>query len=97
MEITFDGNRDVDCQPYWNAFDGVKLRKHIGKIELNANIGRYIHSFLRPCWKGYHSLKGHTDRVSSLTTIQTPTGTQIVSGSGDRTIRIWDKIEDRNL
>jgi len=28
--------------------------------------------------------------VSSLTTIQTPTGTQIVSGSGDVTVRIWE-------
>ena len=35
-------------------------------------------------------LKGHTSYVLSLTTIQTPTGTQIVSGSEDKTVRIWE-------
>jgi WD40 repeat protein len=97
MEINFDGNRDEDCQPFWNAFDGVKLRKHKGIISLFEGLGRKIYSFLRPSWKGSHLLQ-HTHTVHSLTTIETPTGTQIVSGSGDRsydnTVRIWEKEGD---
>ena len=38
MEIIFDGNRDVDWEPFWNAFDGVKSRRHEGKIKLFENI-----------------------------------------------------------
>ena len=94
MEINFDGNRDEDCQPFWNAFDGVKLRKHKGIISLFEGLGRKIYSFLRPSWKGSHLLQGHTKSVRSLTTIQTPTGTQIVSGSLDNKIRVWEKEGD---
>ena len=39
-------------------------------------------------WVTKFVLKGHTEYVFSITPIQTPTGTQIVSGSGDKTIRV---------
>ena len=41
------------------------------------------------------TLRGHTDWVGSVTTMETPQGIRIVSGSSDHTIKIW-KLE-RNL
>jgi WD40 repeat protein len=42
-----------------------------------------------------HTLKGHTNWVSAVAV--TPDGRQIVSGSWDKTIKVWDAVSGRLL
>lgn len=40
---------------------------------------------------------GHSDRVACVTTFESPEGLRVVSGSDDKTVRIWDAATGREL
>ena len=46
----------------------------------------------KPSGKALHTLKGHTRRVYSVAF--SPDGQRIVSGSFDKTLKIWDASEE---
>ncbi|KAF9945513.1 hypothetical protein BGZ70_003768, partial [Mortierella alpina] len=43
-------------------------------------------------WREWRTLQGHDDMVAVV--VYSPDGTQIASGSEDRTIRLWNPLED---
>ena len=65
-----------------------KCKKEIEEKEKEERIRKDVEEFLKKQVSVLKTLEGHSSYVSSVA--YSPDGTKIISGSGDKTIKIWD-------
>jgi hypothetical protein len=84
---------------YWEAGQIARLKEmlnsHLPKPGQADLRGWEWYYFLSLCNQDLSTLRGHTSSVASVA--WSPDGRRIVSGSGDKTAKIWDVTTDREI
>ncbi len=80
------GSRLMLAQTDFESGNGGLAKRYLD--ESQPNLRGWEHRFLSTRVNARQTLKGHTDRVTSVA--YSPDGKRIVTGSGDSTAKVWD-------